>query len=148
MGARGPIKLADKRAEMTRQKKANAVGGRQATPRMPPGLSDEAKREWRRLAGPLFERGLLSDADINTFRLYCETWSRYREAEKVLREQGLTVELPSGNVKQRPEWFVLKDSQQELRALIQLFGLSPTARMRMEIPTESGAGDPMSAILD
>ena len=115
---------------------------------MPPGLSDEAKREWRRLAGPLFERGLLTADDVNTFRLYCETWSRYLEAEKVLREQGLTVELPSGNVKQRPEWFILKDSQVELRALIRLFGLSPTARMRMDLPTESGGDDAMAAILD
>jgi len=148
MGIRGPIKLEKKRAEMERQRAANTAGRRQTVPKMPSWLSEEAKKEWRRVAKPLWEMGLLSDLDINTLALYCETWATYLRNLRVLQEEGDVYEQASGNLKQRPEYYIARDAQQELREFIKLFGLSPSARMRMELPGTEDPGDPMSELLD
>ena len=116
-------------------------------PKMPTGLSKAAKAEWRRVARPLFELGLLTELDRHTLAMYCETLSRYMEANKVLDREGLTFTTPSGLIKQRPEYYIMRDALQELRAFIQLFGLSPAARMRMQLP-EPQEPDELEELLD
>lgn len=146
MGVRGPLpklKIVDGRY----QPPANIPRPKPTLPKMPTGLSKAAKAEWRRVARPLFELGLLTELDRHTLAMYCETWARYLQAEKVLAKEGLTLTTPSGLVKQRPEYYVMRDALQELRAFIQLFGLSPAARMRMELP-EPQEPDELESLLD
>ena len=54
---------------------------------------------------------------------------------------------PNGVPKQRPEYYIMRDALQELRQFIALFGLSPSARMRLQIP-EPEHPDEMEALLD
>jgi len=59
--------------------------------------------------------------------MYCECWGRYLRSQEVLAREGDTYMKPSGEPKQRPEYYIMKDSLKELRQFINLFGLSPTA---------------------
>ena len=143
MGSRGPIG------------KLRVVSSQDNIPRPKPGvptcpawLCDKARAEWHRVAGPLYDLGLLTEIDQYTLGMYCETWARYLNAEEVLRKEGLTLIMPSGVVKQRPEYFILKDCLVELRAFIKLFGLSPESRMRMHIPDSPDGECELEALLD
>lgn len=134
MGSRGPIpKL--KLVDGTYQPPATPPEPAANMPKCPSWLTKEAKAEWRRVAKPLFRMGLLTELDKQTLAMYCQTWARYQDAQKILAAEGDTYIQPTnGQPKQRPEYYIMKDCLKELRAFITLFGLSPSARMRMELP--------------
>ena len=143
MGSRGPVG------------KLRVVSSQDNIPRPKPGvptcpawLCDKARAEWHRVAGPLYDLGLLTEIDQYTLGMYCQVWARYLNAEEVLRREGLTLIMPSGVIKQRPEYFILKDCLVELRAFIKLFGLSPESRMRMHIPDSPGEESELESLLD
>lgn len=141
MGLRGPLKIVDKNF------KPEPCRLTEPTPKMPAGLSPAAKAEWRRIARPLHQLGLLTELDRKTLAMYCETLARYERCQAVLLEQGDTLIQPNGVPKQRPEYYISKDCMKELRAFATLFGLSPSARLRMQLP-EPEQPDPMRSLLD
>src|SRR5215467_676949 len=56
-------------------------------PGPPAYLYDEfARQEWTRLAGELYDLGLLTTLDISSFAIYCTSFGRWRRAEQILSE--------------------------------------------------------------
>jgi hypothetical protein len=53
-----------------------------ALPRCPAHLSDVARKEWRRIATPLYRMGVLSVTDRAALAAYCQAWARWVEAEE------------------------------------------------------------------
>lgn len=109
-----------------------------ALPRCPPHLSAVAQKEWRRLATPLHEAGLLTLADRAALAAYCTAYARWVEAEEKLSETPPLLKTPSGYVQQSP-WLSVANKQMELMARFMAeLGLSPSARARLRLP-EGGA---------
>ena len=146
MGSRGPLPNL-KIVDGAFQPPANTPKAKPVLPKCPAWLSKEAKKEWRRVAGPLYRAGLLTELDKNTLAMYCQTWGRYEQCQKTLAQEGDTYIQSNGEPKQRPEYYIMKDAMKELRALITLFGLAPGPRMRMELP-EPPAQDEMEELLN
>lgn len=115
-------------------------------PRCPPHLSDAARREWRRLATPLFEAGVLTLADRGALAAYCQAWGRWVEAEEKLAETPSLLKTPSGYVQQSP-WLSIANKQLEImgRYMAEL-GLTPVSRGRVNIPEGHGAPPPIDTI--
>jgi P27 family predicted phage terminase small subunit len=109
-----------------------------ALPRCPGHLSDVARKEWRRLARPLHDMGVLSTVDRAALAAYCQSYGRWVEAERKLKETPLLLKTPSGYVQQSP-WLSVSNKQLELmgRYMAEL-GLTPAARRRIDVPLESG----------
>jgi P27 family predicted phage terminase small subunit len=146
MGQRGPLpnlKIVDGSFEMPK----SIPRPKPSLPKCPDWLSEEAKAEWQRVAKPLYDLGLLTELDKQTLAMYCETWARYLRSQRVLAKEGDVFIQPSGIPKQRPEYYIMRDCLKELRMLINLFGLSPSARMRMQLP-EAQEPDELEALLD
>ena len=104
-----------------------------ALPRCPNHLSATAQREWRRLATPLHEAGVLTLADRAALAAYCQAYGRWAEAETKLAETPALLKTPSGYVQQSP-WLSVANKQMELmgRFMAEL-GLTPVARARLAI---------------
>lgn len=102
-----------------------------ARPRCPDHLSPAARKEWRRLAKPLHEMGVLSTADRAALAAYCQAWSRWVEAEEKLKETPPLLKTPSGYVQQSP-WLSIANKQLEImgRYMAEL-GLTPASRTRV-----------------
>ena len=100
-------------------------------PRCPAHLSEAARNEWRRLAGPLHASGILTTADRAALAAYCQAWARWVEAEERLKETPPLIRTPSGYVQQSP-WLSIANKQIELmgRFMAEL-GLTPSARSRL-----------------
>ena len=100
-------------------------------PRCPDHLDDVARKEWRRLARPLFEAGILTVADRAAFAAYCQSYSLWAEATRKLHETPKLIRSPSGYAQQSP-WFSIANKQLELmgRCMSEL-GITPTARSRL-----------------
>lgn len=128
---------------MTRGRKPTARPGTlaqtklSALPRCPDHLNDVARKEWRRLATPLFEAGLLTLADRAALAAYCQAYARWVEAEEHLKRTPVLLKAPSGYVQQSP-WLSVANKQMELmgRYMTEL-GLTPIARSRLEMPVDA-----------
>lgn len=117
-------------------------------PRCPPHLSELARKEWRRLARPLFEAGILTLADRAAFAAYCQAWGKWAEAEAKLREGPILIRTPSGYVQQTP-WISIANKQVELmgRYMSEL-GITPTSRSRLAgALTPDGSDGPVLKVL-
>ena len=112
----------------------------EALPRCPAHLSDTARKEWRRLAGPLHAMGVLSVVDRAALAAYCQAWARWVEAEEQLARTPPLLKTPSGYVQQSP-WLSIANRQLEImgRYMAEL-GLTPAARSRLaSLPAQAGA---------
>ena len=68
-----------------------------ATLKRPAWLEPEAKKEWKRLAPSLEAMCVLTMADLTVFSGYCQTYARWKEAEKFITQHGSIFQTPSGN---------------------------------------------------
>lgn len=103
----------------------------QALPRCPAHLGPVAAKEWRRLARPLHDMGVLSVTDRAALAAYCQAWARWVEAEERLKETPMLIRTPSGYAQQSP-WLTIANKQLEImgRYMSEL-GLTPAARTRL-----------------
>ena len=60
-------------------------------PVMPSTLSEEAKREWRRVVPLLDEAGVLTKADRGAVIRYCETWAEWVEVNDRIKQTGTLI---------------------------------------------------------
>ena len=123
-------------------------------PTCPAWMSAPAKRVWRELVPQLEAMRVLARVDRGALARYCTTFSRWREAEIYLADNGSTYEQVNeqfskdgallSSTKTRavqPEVRVASECARELGRLEQCFGLTPSARSRLVARTERPAGE-------
>ncbi|SMX37426.1 phage terminase small subunit P27 family [Maliponia aquimaris] len=117
-----------------------------ALPRCPDHLSDVARKEWRRLATPMVEAGLLTLADRAALAAYCQAYGRWVEAEERLKETPALLKAPSGYVQQSP-WLTVANKQLEIMGrFMSELGLTPVARTRIQPTPESQKAEPITFV--
>jgi len=90
--------------------------------------------------------GLLTLVDRAALANYCQWWARYVQAERILREKGLTFLTPKGYEQQRPEVAISHKAAAMCRAFMSEFGLTPSARSRLSVEQPQEA-DPFAEFL-
>lgn len=123
-----------------RREPSQVAAGR---PKMPDHLSDNAKKEWRRIVSLLEQRGTLSKADSAVLALYCETHARWLQAKQEVATHGLMIEatvLDSAGEqvttrKPNPALKVAENAERGLRGYLKEFGMTPSSRERVK-PTK------------
>src|SRR5690606_5520585 len=68
-----------------------------AAPKCPSHLKGEARREWKRIAPELVELGVLARVDRAALAAYCQTYARWVEAEEVIADDGLIMDVETKN---------------------------------------------------
>jgi len=127
-----------------RKPKPKPVGGPNGgLPRCPAHLDGAARKEWRRLAKPLYDCGILTVADRAAFAAYCQAYSRWVEAETKLKTTPMLIKTATGYIQHSP-WLSISNKQLELmgRYMSEL-GLTPSARTRLADVLEETAKEPM-----
>jgi P27 family predicted phage terminase small subunit len=138
-----------------RSKPSEVAAGR---PKQPEHLSEDGKKEWRRIVPLLEQRGTLSKADSAVLALYCETHSRWLQAKRDVAEHGIIVQTTvldrSGEQvitrKQNPALKIAENAERSLRAFLREFGMTPQSRERVKPtkPATEKAPDSPFAFLD
>lgn len=111
-----------------RMRKAAAV---KRTPSPPDYLTDVGKKEWRRVGKLLSALQVLTDSDLTALAAYCDAYSRWLDARKLIEEQGLTTETGAGNLKAHPATAVVHQAMTEMRQFMVELGLTPSSRTRV-----------------
>lgn len=70
--------------------------------------------------------------DIKALEGYAVNYSKWKRAEQLLLDKGLTFICDSGYVQQRAEVSIANKAQQEFRAWAKELGLTPMARMKSD----------------
>lgn len=101
-------------------------------PTAPRTLSPDARREWRRLAGELHGRGLLTGLDTVALSALCETIVTWKDAKAKVRRSGAVGLSPNGYPIQHPMVSIANQAEKRLRGWLSEFGMTPAARLRGE----------------
>jgi P27 family predicted phage terminase small subunit len=113
----------------------------EAPPEPPDFLCGAAKGEWRRLAPEMHALGLLTALDQSLFAVYCQTFGRWLEAERLIETEGLTARGSTGNVVAHPVVKIATQAARDVCRYAAEFGLTPCARARMRgWPPGDGGG--------
>lgn len=105
-------------------------------PRPPEVLDPGARAEWDRLVELLADTRVLARTDGAALALYCQTYSRWAEAERCIREHGMLVEAANGGVKLSPYVVVSRQAVETMSRLLVEFGLTPSSRARLKVAAE------------
>jgi len=116
-------------------------------PKCPPHLDPEAKREWRRMARELDDLGILTTIDRAVFASYCQAWSEWLQAHKIVKKVG-TVIRSKERVVEKPDGTVIRSggvpminpvckrmdiaNSKMMKALTEM-GMSPSSRGRVSV---------------
>jgi P27 family predicted phage terminase small subunit len=107
----------------------------EGVPSCPRWLDNLAKAEWMRIVPELAEVGMLSKVDRAALSGYCECYSRWRRAEEAIADSFTYEYMDSQTFKlkrvKKPEVQIAIDSLNQVRAFCAEFGLTPSARVRV-----------------
>ena len=104
-------------------------------PRPPLKLDPVARREWKRIATPLHAMGVRKEIDTSALLAYCEAWSDFVDARNKLAESGTKViKTKNGNFIENPYYSIKKRAMEILLRFQIEFGITPSSRMRIQVP--------------
>ncbi len=108
-------------------------------PSAPRWLSDEAKREWKRIAPRLHAVGLLTEVDGLALAMLCEAFAQYMAAKTVVDSEGMLLVSEKGNSYQHPAAGLMTQARGELMKWAREFGMTPAARSRISVQAADDA---------
>lgn len=142
MGRRGPAPTPTAILRLRGSRLAGQRGDEPRPPRAAPArpdwLDDEGRAAWQQLVPMLRRMRVLTKIDGNALARYCQTWVRWRRAEEFIARNGevYTLKDDKGQVRcvmQWPQVSIANKLAIQLLRLEQEFGLTPSARTRIQV---------------
>ncbi|MFC9231028.1 phage terminase small subunit P27 family [Streptomyces decoyicus] len=109
-------------------------------PRPPADLKGEALAEWGRIVPELDGLGLLAKVDRAYLVAYCEAWATFNAAREAMAEYGPLVAGRDGGLVKNPAAQVMRDAADLMLKFGSRFGLSPSDRTRLSVPSAAEDG--------
>lgn len=117
-----------------------------SVPEAPPHLDTIALAEWNELAKRLNDMGILSLVDKAAFAAYCQSYSRWVQAEEKLKTEPWVYVTDKGFQGPSPWIGISNRALEKMKAFLSEFGLTPASRSRMVVP-EKPKGDSLDDFL-
>lgn len=145
MGRRGPAPQPAK-LRLLQGAREDRVNRREPIPRgLPPkcpaGVAREVRAVWDYTVAELAHMGTTFAADRDALICYCEAVVAHRKASTLLAKSEVLIKGIHGNPVRNPALQVQRDAAQTIRAFAQEFGLTPSARARIEVKGQGDAED-------
>ncbi len=116
-------------------------------PSCPRHLDAVAKAEWKRVAGLLFKKGVITLADRGVLTAYCRAWSLAIEADAKIQKYGTVLQSEkTGAFYQSPYLNQLTAAQKDLVRFAGELGMTPVSRTRVNVE-ENLENDPLVMLL-
>lgn len=101
-------------------------------PKCPPHLDKEARAEWNRMAKELEPIGLLTNIDKAIFAVYCQAFSTWAQACKMIQEKGMVHLSPIGYPIQNPYFPIANKAKEHMMKALAELGMTPSSRSRIK----------------
>jgi P27 family predicted phage terminase small subunit len=118
---------------------------------MPADMTVRAKQVWRRVLRDFGPTGVLTGADADILRAYCEAVAPYEHAGAMFDASGPLIRAQGtgarrGELVKNPLAQIVRDQAALLRAMARELGLTPAARTGLSVEPVP-AYDPMAELL-
>lgn len=121
---------------------------RAGLPKMTAEMGAPAKAVWRRVIREYGGAGVLTGADTDILRAYCESVARYQRAATMLDGSAPLIRgARGGELVKNPLHQVVRDNTVLVRALARELGLTPSARAGLH-GNQEPERDPVEDFLD
>jgi P27 family predicted phage terminase small subunit len=118
-------------------------------PDCPDFLDAIAKEEWNRCVKVLAEMNVLTKADRSALAAYCVAYSRWVEAEALVKKFGTIVKSPEKGYPLKSPYLTVADQALEsMRKLMVEFGMTPSSRSRLKMSDLGSAGDEFDLFME
>lgn len=108
---------------------------------IPNELSEAARPYWSQIRTKLVKAGIANDLDREALIMLCENWATLLEATDGLRKHGIVVKGRHGYPVKSPYLTVINQAQERVAKLLVEFGMTASARTRIQVPKEPEASD-------
>lgn len=117
-------------------------------PDCPDNLDDNGKKMWFSLTKMLNDCGVITKVDGNALGRYCHLWSRWRDLEQFLTDNGVVYTRKDKDGKPIgleafPQFNMVSKITDQLLRLEHEFGLTPSARARIVTTADINKADDM-----
>ena len=117
-------------------------------PKCPAHLDAKAKTAWAKLCKSLDEMGILTLADQYALEVLVSIYARIRDLQKAVKDYGSTTYTTISTagekvVKAYPEVSQLEKAESLFRSYLTEFGLTPSARTKVEASEKENKDDPL-----
>jgi P27 family predicted phage terminase small subunit len=99
----------------------------------PAHLDAEARVKWDELVAELYPVGLLTTIDVDALTFYCVLHSRWKKAERIVREKGEVIKTVNGNIIQNPYLSIANRALGQMAKIAAEFGMTPSSRTRIAV---------------
>lgn len=141
---RRPTPTATKRLTGNPGKRALPKPGQEPTPpeydeipQPPNWLGKFGVEEWYRVGSILIEQHLLTEADLFTFATYCANVDILITAQEEITLNGMVILGARGPVR-NPALATFAAATTSVRNMAAEFGMTPSSRARIKLPTKDG----------
>lgn len=118
-------------------------------PQPPAFLCDDAKVEWGRVVSVLYAAGLMTELDRAALAAYCAAYGRWAQAERAINRMAakdelnaaLMIKTTNGNAVQNPLVGIANKAKSDMVRYASEFGMTPSARSRVEANTNDEEKD-------
>jgi P27 family predicted phage terminase small subunit len=106
-------------------------------------LSEEGRKEWRRVCKELLPLGLLTVLDRGALAAYCEAWNEFVKAQEEVNKENFKRVLISekGGEYPNPALWVARDARKNLNQMSEKLGMTPASRARLSIGRDEDGDD-------
>lgn len=120
-------------------------------PEIPTWLSAKARTHWRKIAPHLLRMGVLTEGDGTALAMLCDAIADYVQISQTLKKSGLTYEAETRDgmrIMKHPLVTEKDAAWKRFHRMAVEFGLTPSARRRVNGAGATEDVDPMEAMLD
>lgn len=110
----------------------------------PEGISAEVRAVWDFTVHHLAAMGTAAASDRDALRAYCEAVVAHHKASEILAKTAVLIKGIHGNLVRNPALQIQRDAAHTIRAFAQEFGLTPSARTRIEVGADRDEESPFS----
>jgi P27 family predicted phage terminase small subunit len=103
-------------------------------PEKPDYLSPEASKHWDILVPEMARLNILAEHNLAGLVILCESWSRYRECEEIIKVEGQITKNRFGADVKNPALLNLETADSHYRWWANEFGLTPASEPRVKVP--------------
>ena len=105
----------------------------------PDWVNDQVREVWDYTVAELEFMGIASSTDRDALVAFCQAVVTHRKACEKLARSDILIKSMYGQPIRNPAIMVQRDAAQTIRAYAQEFGLTPSARARIEVRSEQTA---------
>jgi P27 family predicted phage terminase small subunit len=111
-------------------------------PKAPDHLDCIATEEWTRMATHLHGASVITEVDLKTLEAYATAYSRWRQAEEIIKEDGLLYTTATGTIIQHPAVGIANTSMKEMVRYAVELGATPSSRSRVTVSKPKDNSNP------